>query len=100
MKKTKNRNISKEEIEHIAELAHIQLNEKEKEVFTDQFNDILDFFNEIDKVNTEGVPPTLHTLSVSNVYREDKITPSLSKEDALKNAPKKERGYFKAPRII
>ena len=100
MKKTKNRNISKEEIEHIAELAHIQLNEKEKEVFTDQFNDILDFFNEIDKVNTDGVPPTHHTLSVSNVYREDKITPSLSKEDALKNAPKKERGYFKAPRII
>jgi aspartyl-tRNA(Asn)/glutamyl-tRNA(Gln) amidotransferase subunit C len=100
LKKTKNRNISKEEIEHIAELAHIQLNEKEKEVFTDQFNDILDFFNEIDKVNTEGVPPTHHTLPVSNIYREDKITPSLSKEDALSNAPKKERGYFKAPRII
>ena len=92
--------ISRREVEHIAWLAHIELTEEEKELFTKQLNEILEYFRKIDEAETEGVPPTYHVLDLVNVYREDEVEESLPKGDALKNAPKKERGFFKAPKII
>ena len=96
----KRRRLSKKEVEHTAWLAHIGLSQKEKKLFTEQFNDILDYFKKIDKVETENVQPTYHVLDLMNVYREDEATPSLPKEEALKNAPKKEKEFLKAPRIV
>ena len=96
----KRRHLSKKEVEHIAWLAHIELSEKEKTLFTEQFNDILDYFKKIDKVDTEDVQPTYHVLEIMNVYREDKTTPSLPTKETLKNAPKKEKRFLKAPRIV
>jgi len=96
----KRRHLSKKEVEHIAWLAHIELSEKEKITFTEQFNSILDYFKKIDKVDTEDVQPTYHVLDLMNVYREDETTPSLPPEDTLKNAPKKEKRFLKAPRIV
>ena len=92
--------ITKEEIEHVALLAHIELTEEEKQRFTEQFNEILSFFRTIDKAPVEDVPPTFHVLELYNITRQDEVEESLSEEDALQNAPKKERGYFKAPRIV
>jgi len=92
--------ISKEEVEHIAWLAHIELSEEEKELFTEQFNRILDYFKKIDEVDTEKIPPTYHVLDLVNVYREDKVSPSLPAKETLRNAPKKEKRFFKAPRIV
>ena len=94
------RHISRDEVEHVAWLARIELSEEEKRLFTEQFNQILDFFEKIDEVDTEGVPPTYHVLDLLNVYRGDRIGPSLATEEALKNAPKEEKGFFKAPRIV
>lgn len=94
------RHISREEVEHVAWLARIELSEEEKHLFTEQFNQILDFFKKIDEVDTEGVPPTYHVLDLVNVYRKDEVGPSLAAEEALKNAPKREKGFFKAPRIV
>ncbi len=94
------RHLSREEVEHVAWLARIDLSEEEKHLFTEQFNQILDFFKKIDEVDTEGVPPTYHVLDLVNVYRGDKIGPSLTTEEALKNAPKGEKGFFKASRIV
>jgi len=96
----KKRRISKKEVEHIAWLAHIELSEEEKDLFTGQFDDILEFFEKIDEVDTESVPPTYHVLDLVNVYREDEVSPSLPTEEALKNAPKRERLFLKAPRIV
>ena len=96
----KRRHLSKKEVEHIAWLAHIELSEKEKKLFTKQFNDILDYFKKIDKVDTEDVQPTYHVLDLMNVYRNDEASPSLPMEEALKNAPKKEKKFVKAPRIV
>jgi len=96
----KKRRISKKEVEHIAWLARIELSEEEKVLFTEQFNEILDYFEKIDEVETEEVPPTYHVLDLVNVYREDEVLSSLSVEDALKNAPKKEKQFLKAPRIV
>jgi aspartyl-tRNA(Asn)/glutamyl-tRNA(Gln) amidotransferase subunit C len=92
--------LSKEEVEHIAWLAHIELSDKEKTLFTEQFNEILEYFKKIDEVDTERIEPAYHVLDLKNVSRKDKITPSLSTKEAMKNAPKKEKKFFKAPRIV
>lgn len=97
---TEESEITKEEVEHVAWLAHIELTEEEKLIFTKRFNDILAFFRKIDEAPVEDTSPTLHILDLYNIYREDEVEESLSKEEALFNAPKKERGYFKAPRIV
>jgi aspartyl-tRNA(Asn)/glutamyl-tRNA(Gln) amidotransferase subunit C len=87
-------------VEHVAWLAHIELSEQEKTLFTEQFNEILEYFKKIDEIDTEGVEPTYHVLDLNNVTRKDKTAPSLTTEEALKNAPKKEKKFFKAPRIV
>ena len=92
--------ISEKEVEHIANLARIELTEEEKRNFTEQFNTILEYFEIINDLDTEDVPPTSHVLDVTNAFREDKVSPSLAVEEDLKNASKKERGFFKAPKII
>ena len=96
----KPQHLSKKEVEHIAWLAHIKLSDEEKALFTEQFNDILEFFKKIDMVDTKGVEPTYHVLDLKNVYRKDETTPSLPTEEALKNAPKKEKKFIKVPRIV
>jgi len=96
----KRQHLSKKEVEHIAWLAHIELSDKEKILFTEQFNEILDYFKKIDEVDTEGVEPTYHVLDLKNVSRTDETTPSLPIEEALRNAPKKEKKFIKAPRIV
>lgn len=96
----KRQHLSKKEVEHIAWLAHIELSDKEKTLFTEQFNEILDYFKKIDAVDTEGVEPTYHVLDLKNVSRTDETTPSLPIEEALRNAPKKEKKFIKAPRIV
>jgi len=92
--------ISEKEVEHIANLARIELTEEEKRNFTEQFNTILEYFEIINDLDTEDVPPTSHVLDVTNALREDKVNPSLAMEEVLKNASKKERGFVKAPKII
>lgn len=92
--------ITKKEVEHIAWLARIKLTKKEKEKFTNQFNDILEFFKQIDKVDTEKVQPTFHVIDLVNVFREDKVEESLSLEEILQNAPKThEKKLFRAPKM-
>jgi aspartyl-tRNA(Asn)/glutamyl-tRNA(Gln) amidotransferase subunit C len=96
----KKQHLSKKDVEHIAWLAHIELSDKEKTLFTNQFNEILEYFKKIDEVDTEAVEPTYHVLDLENVSRTDKTKPSLPIEEALRNAPKKDKKFIKAPRII
>lgn len=96
----KKHHLSKEEVEHVAWLAHIELSEEEKVLFTEQFNEILDYFKKIDEIDTEGVEPTYNVLDLKNVSRPDKKKPSLTNEEALSNAPKKDKKFIKAPRIV
>jgi len=98
-KMVKNRRVSVEEVKHIAELAHIELTKEEEALFTEQFNRILEYFSKIDEVDTENVPPTYHVINLVNVYREDEIQESPIR-DPLRNAPKREDGFFKSPRIV
>jgi aspartyl-tRNA(Asn)/glutamyl-tRNA(Gln) amidotransferase subunit C len=92
--------ISKDEVEHIAWLARIELSEEEKQLFLKQFNDILAYFQKISEVNTEGVEPTYHVIDLKNIFRDDEIKPSLPVREALQNAPRRERTFIKAPKIV
>jgi aspartyl-tRNA(Asn)/glutamyl-tRNA(Gln) amidotransferase subunit C len=92
--------ISKQEVEHVARLARLELTEAEKEAFSKQLSSILAYVEKLKGLNTEGVEPTATVLDQANVFREDKSRPSLPVEKALANAPESEGGHFSVPRIL
>jgi aspartyl-tRNA(Asn)/glutamyl-tRNA(Gln) amidotransferase subunit C len=92
--------ITKEDVEHISWLASIKIEDVEKDEFVEQFNSILEYFHQLDEVDTDGVEPTYRVVDLANIFREDVSYESLSQEEALKNAPRRENGYFKSPRIV
>lgn len=93
--------ITKKDVEHIAWLARLTLIEEEKDRFSSQLKDVLEYFQVLDEV-PEDLEPTYHVLGLQNVFREDVPDESrmLMQEEALANAPRKENGYFKGPRIV
>ncbi len=92
--------ISKKEVEHVALLARLSLSEDEKEKFAKQLSQILEHAGKIAEFDTKDIKPTSHVLPIKNVFRKDEEKPSLSKEDVLLNAPAKEEGMFRIPKII
>jgi aspartyl-tRNA(Asn)/glutamyl-tRNA(Gln) amidotransferase subunit C len=91
--------IDEDTVQHLAELARIELSAEEKTEFTKQLSNIIDFFSQISELDTENVKPTYHVLDITNVFREDEVKESLPQDVALKNASQTQDGYFKAPRI-
>ena len=92
--------ITKEEVEHVALLARLKFSEKEKERFTTQLNTILEYMDKLQELDTTRVEPTFHAVAQKNVFREDEVRASLSKQLSLRNAPDGERGFFRVPKII
>ena len=91
--------ISKEDVKHVAKLAELDFSDSEVEKITPQLDKILGHVANISKVDTAAILPTSHTLEIKNVFREDTVRQSLSKEDALLNAPEEMDGGFKVPKI-
>lgn len=92
--------ITRKDVETVALLSRLELDENNVEKLTGQMNAILDYVGVLSKVNTEGVEPTAHVLPLKNVMRADEAKPSLARELALANAPEQEDGYFKVPKIM
>ena len=92
--------ISKQEVEHVARLARLELGEGEKDKLIDQLSNILTYVETLSGLDTKGVQPTSHVLDIKNVMRADVSAPSLPQEKALANAPEKAAGHFKVPKII
>jgi aspartyl-tRNA(Asn)/glutamyl-tRNA(Gln) amidotransferase subunit C len=88
--------ISKNDVQHIAELGDIGITPEELEEFTSQFNDILDYFDILDQVPLQEQP----SLGDCNIWREDEPGPSLSQAEVLANTPHAEEGFIRAPRVI
>lgn len=90
------------DVERIATLAHLDLTEAEKRLFTKQLADILGYAEQVQAVDTSGVPATAHVHTAQRVEREDETRPSLSVADALANAPDRapDAGVFRVPRVI
>lgn len=92
--------IDKETVKYVAELARIELSNKELERLSRQLQDILIFIEKLNRVDIKEIKPTSHILPLENVLREDLPQASLSIEKALLNAPLKQTSYFVVPKVI
>lgn len=92
--------ITLQEVEHVAQLARLALSEEEKEQMRSQLDRILGYIEKLNQLDTTSVEPTSHVLPMTNIFRDDALVPSLSREDALANAPDRREGFFQVPRII
>lgn len=92
--------VTLKDLDKIAHLARLSLKESEKEKFLGQVNQILHYVEKLNEVDTTGVEPLSHSLDLLNVTREDVKKESLSQAKALENAPKKNEGFFKVPKVI
>ncbi|HTR82180.1 MAG TPA: Asp-tRNA(Asn)/Glu-tRNA(Gln) amidotransferase subunit GatC [Bacteroidota bacterium] len=88
------------DVEHIAQLARLEFNEKEKQKLTHELNEILKYMEKLNELDTSKVEPLSHVIEFDNVFRDDVIQPSLPPEEALKNAPAKKETFFKVPKVI
>ncbi|MEW6117839.1 MAG: Asp-tRNA(Asn)/Glu-tRNA(Gln) amidotransferase subunit GatC [Nitrospirota bacterium] len=92
--------ITKDEVRHIAKLSRLALNEDEVEIFSTQLSAIVEYVEQLNKLDTSGIEPTSHVLPLNNVMRDDITMPSLPREDALQNAPDATEKFYRVPKII
>jgi aspartyl-tRNA(Asn)/glutamyl-tRNA(Gln) amidotransferase subunit C len=92
--------ISKEDVIHVAHLARLELDEAAVDKFSHQIGTILDYVDTLNCLDTTGVSPTSHAISLTNAFREDEIRKQLDLELALSNAPERDEGTFLVPRVI
>jgi len=92
--------ITREEVRHVATLFRLGLSEEDIARFQEQLSQIIDYFQVLQQVDTEGVEPTSHTLALENVMRDDEPRPSFPAEDILANAPIPEGGFFRVRAVL
>lgn len=92
--------ISLETVEYVAGLARLNLSEKEKEMMVVSMSGILEYMDKLSSLDTSGVKPLEHVEPMSNVFREDIVADSFDRDSILANAPDKEEGAFRVPKII
>lgn len=92
--------ITRQEVEHVAKLARLELSEQQKDMFTDQLSNILTYVEQLNELDTKGIEPTSHVLDINNVMRDDVAQESLPQDRALANAPDKAAGHYRVPKII
>jgi aspartyl-tRNA(Asn)/glutamyl-tRNA(Gln) amidotransferase subunit C len=87
-------------IDHVAMLARLNLSESEKELFSKQVDGIIEYIDKLNELDTADVEPTAHVLPIKNAFRKDELRTSLPRDKALQNAPAKEDGFYRVPKII
>jgi len=92
--------ITKEEVRHVAHLARMNFSEDEEGKLTSQLNSILMYMDILNGVDTAGIQPMTHAISLGNVFRDDTEKKSLGVKIALAGAPDGEMGFFGVPRVI
>lgn len=92
--------INRQEVEYVAHLARLEIDDAQKDKFTSQLNDILGYIDKLNELDTQGVEPMSHAMAVTNAFREDKIADSLGTEKSLANAPDARGEFFRVPKVI
>lgn len=92
--------ITKEQVEHVADLARLAFTDEEIAVFTKDLGDIIAFAEQLNELDTDGIEETTHVLNIANVMRPDEVRESISREEALLNAPDKRDGQVRVPNIL
>ncbi len=88
------------DVEYVAHLARIALSPDEEKKLSSQLGNILSYIEKLKQADVSGVEPTAHAFPLVNVTRPDEVRPSMSNEDALRNAPAKANGLFIVPKIV
>lgn len=92
--------VTREDLKNVAVLSRLAIAEDKADGYIAQMDAILSYMDNLSEINTDAVKPTTYALPMENVFREDVVKPSLDRELALSNAPLKESGYFKVPRVL
>ncbi|GIV27276.1 MAG: aspartyl/glutamyl-tRNA(Asn/Gln) amidotransferase subunit C [Bacteroidia bacterium] len=87
-------------IDQLAHLSRLEFSQEEKEKILSDLNRILDYIDQLNELDTENVEPLIYLSPNKDILREDVVNENLKKEDALKNAPKKDSDYFRVPKVI
>ena len=88
------------DIRHLEALAALRLAPEERDKLRGQLQRILEYVEQLQAIDVEGVPPTAHVLDTHNVLRADEVRPSLPPEIVLGNAPDASRGHYRVPRFL
>ena len=92
--------LDRQQIEHIASLARIGLTDEEVELFRQQLSHILEQFEILDELDTAGIQPTGHAVDLHGVLRDDEAQDSLTSEDTLRNAPRREGDFIRVKAVL
>ena len=92
--------VTKKDIENVAVLSRLSIPEEDQEQTIQDLAEILTYMDNLQSVPTDDVKPTTYALPIQNVFREDEVRETLPREAALQNAPLRENGYFKVPRVL
>jgi len=92
--------VSREEVDRIASLSMLSLDDEKKKMMQENLSEILEHAERLNELDTEGVEPTTYILQQQNVQREDRQGPVWERDDMLKNAPEKDEGCFIVPKVV
>jgi len=92
--------LERKDVEHVARLARLHLSDEELELYTRQLGDILGYVEQLNEADVAGVKPLAHGAHGGNVFREDRVRPSLARETALEGAPDSDGWHFRVPKVI
>ena len=92
--------LTQDEVQHIAELARLALSDDERALYQEQLSAILEYFERLQELDTEAIPPTASVLPLRNVMRPDEPRSSLSREEILATAPDADEGCFQVPAVL
>ena len=92
--------IDKKIIEKLAQLSKLKFSDYEMELITKDMTKMIDFINQLEEVNTDGLEPLIHMNEEFNNLREDEVKDMLEQSDALSNSPVKDSTYFKLPKVL
>jgi aspartyl-tRNA(Asn)/glutamyl-tRNA(Gln) amidotransferase subunit C len=92
--------LTREEVERVAMLARLRLTAAEESRLAEQLDKILQYMEKLNQLDTSEVEPFTHAVDVVNAWREDSVTNQPDPEALLANAPAREGGFFKVPKII
>ena len=92
--------LSAEEVRKVADLARLELSDADVETMARQLSAIVDYINQLQQVNTDGVEPLAHALDLRDVFRDDVPGQSLSPDEALANAPARKDDFYRVPPVF
>jgi len=88
------------DVDYISKLANLPLTDREKVLFSEQLSDVLSYISKLNEIVTNKVDPIAHIVDLTNITRDDETFPSLSQDEALKNAPKTYNGFFEVDAVF